>query len=363
MSIRALSDKKYHHISFFNIKTGYYYRSGVLDERGSEIGTDPFMASFPHLLDIGIMGQCIHGKTGACYLAGVQCYQGGPHKEEPNMELDDFRRIVDECKGRVFQFALGGRGDPDQHEKFSEILELCVVNNIVPNFTSSGFGFNERIVAQCKKHCGAVAVSWYRQEYTLRALKLLLKNGISSNVHYVLGKNTIEEAIYLLRNNKFPNGINAVIFLLHKPVGLGEASNVLDRDDPRTAEFFNLINAANYPYRIGFDSCSVPALINYCEAIDYRFVDTCEGGRFSCYISPDMRMTPCSFDQEGRWSVDLDSTSIQAAWESEIFNDFRKTMQSSCHSCLERDLCFGGCPIDERIVLCERKERTVSKRT
>src|SRR5699024_5554810 len=103
-------------------------------------GKDPFQASFPHLIDVGIMGHCIHGKTGLCAKAGVGCYQSGLWKEEPNMTVEDFRWIAEQCKGKTNQFALGGRGDPDQHEQFVEILQICRENQLVPNFTTSGYG-------------------------------------------------------------------------------------------------------------------------------------------------------------------------------------------------------------------------------
>lgn len=61
------------------------------------------------------------------------------------MSLDDFRRIAEQSKGKCNQFALGGRGDPDQHEHFEEILKICRQNNIVPNFTTSGYGMTEEI--------------------------------------------------------------------------------------------------------------------------------------------------------------------------------------------------------------------------
>ena len=36
-------------------------------------------------------------------------------------------------KEKQFQFALGGRGDVDQHENFEEILKYCCSQGIVPN--------------------------------------------------------------------------------------------------------------------------------------------------------------------------------------------------------------------------------------
>lgn len=64
-------DKKYRFRSAFDTKTGAYVRTGVLDENGRDTGVDPFMASYPHLIDVGIMGHCIHGKTGLCAKAGI----------------------------------------------------------------------------------------------------------------------------------------------------------------------------------------------------------------------------------------------------------------------------------------------------
>ena len=47
-------DKKNKFVSMFNPNTGFYMRSGVI-ENGKDTGVDPFMTSFPELLDIGVM--------------------------------------------------------------------------------------------------------------------------------------------------------------------------------------------------------------------------------------------------------------------------------------------------------------------
>jgi radical SAM protein with 4Fe4S-binding SPASM domain len=332
-------------------------RTGILDDHGHDTGDDPFMASFPQLIDIGIMGHCVHGASGLCLQSGVQCYQSGSIINEPNMNISGFKKIIDECKDKTFQVALGGRGDPDQHENFAEIIAYCAENGVVPNFTTSGFGLTEKKVALCKKYCGAVAVSWYRHKHTTAALDLLLAAGVKTNVHYVLGRNSVEEAIALLKNDGFPAGINAVIFLLHKPVGLGSKENLLQVDDPYAAEFFSLIDQADYRFKIGFDSCTIPALIQYNLSIDHCFVDTCEGARFSCYITPDLKLLPCSFDQTHHWDYDLNEGSILKGWNSAQFEDFRNRLRQSCPDCAERIECMGGCPIEPEIVLCNRAER------
>ena len=213
----------------------------------------------------------------------------------------------------------------------------------------------EEIAKLCKKYCGAVAVSWYRSQYTLDAIKMLLNANVRTNIHYVLGKNTIDEAMHRLKNNDFPVGINAVIFLLHKPVGFGTINNVLDVNDERVKLFFNEFNK-EHNFKVGVDSCTVPAVLNYTDEIDIQSLDTCEGGRFSCYISADMKIMPCSFDQTERYSISLRDSSILEAWNSKNFEIFRSSLHSRCPSCEKRVNCMGGCPLMSQIVLCNKNE-------
>ena len=351
-------DKKYNFKTAFDTETGAYVRTGILDENGNDTGKDPFMASFPHLIDVGIMGHCIHGKTGLCSKAGIGCYQRGAEVEHPNMSLEDFKWIAEQCNGRCNQLALGGRGDPDQHEKFEEILKIARENNLVPNFTTSGYRLNSELARICKKYCGAVAVSWYRNDYTIKAIRLLIENGVKTNIHFVLGNNSIDEAIKRLEEDDFPDGINAVIFLLHKPVGQGSISNMIKKNDTRIKDFFNQIDE-KHPFKVGMDSCCVPGAINYCKCIISETLDTCEGGRYSCYIGADMTMVPCSFDQEKKYKVSLREMDIEEAWNSDSFNHFRNHLVRACPECHKRELCMGGCPIIPEIVLCNDSNRCI----
>lgn len=356
-------DNAYRFFSVFDTETGAYFRSGILDKHGRDTGKDPFMASFPHLIDVGVMGHCIHGKTKRCLLAGVECYQSGSVISKPNMRLEDFEWIASQCKQKCNQLALGGRGDPDQHEHFEDLLAICRDNRLVPNFTTSGFGITREHARLCGEYCGAVAVSWYRSSYTYDAINTLLAADVKTNIHYVLGNNSIDEAIDRLRHDSFPKGINAVIFLLHKPVGLGSKENVLKLHDPRVTEFFRLVDE-QHPYKVGMDSCTVPGALNMCANVLPESLDTCEGGRFSCYIASNMTMVPCSFDQTGQYQVQLSGPdrevglpSIQDAWMSEPFEAFRNSMRRSCPTCSKRELCMGGCPLMPDIVLCQLPEK------
>jgi len=203
-----------------------------------------------------------------------------------------------------------------------------------------------------ERYCGAVAVSWYRNDYTLKAIEILLDAGVKTNIHYVLGNNSIDEAISRLERDDLPEGINGVIFLLHKPVGLGKAENVLSPHDPRVAEFFRQVDRGKRQFKVGLDSCCVPGVVNFCQNVIPEAIDTCEGGRFSCYINPEMIMTPCSFDQELSYGVSLKENSIEEAWNSLIFERFRESLRKRCPDCVRRESCMGGCPLVQEIVLC-----------
>jgi len=350
-------DQENKFVSLFDTKTGLYIRSGVIED-GKATEEDPFMASFPELIDIGIMGSCTHGENGLCSAAGVQCYQDGLRIKKPNMSLSDFKRIIDECEGKTYQVALGGRGDPNEHINFAEMIAYCRNKGIVPNYTTSGYGLTEEQADLSGVYCGAVAVSWYGHQHTLKAIQLLLDKGVKTNIHFVLSNSSIEYAIELLKGKGLPKGVNAIVFLLHKPIGLGLASNVLKASDPRIPTFFEAVEAAldDNAVKIGFDSCTVPGIINYGKAIDTLFVDTCEAARWSMYISADLTATPCSFDVgEG---FNLENGTIAEAWHSEDFKKFRKYFKNSCQTCKKKNVCLGGCPITPEIVLCERTERT-----
>lgn len=336
----------------FNPDTGLYIRSNVLNEQGQDTGEEPFMADFPHLLDIGIMGHCQHGAQGLCLQSGVQCYQDGPHKQQPNMSLEDFKSITGQCRDRVYQFALGGRGDPDMHEEFEAILNCSREAGIVPNMTTSGLGITAEKARIIGKYCGAAAVSWYRSDHTKRAIDLLLEAGVHTNIHYVLGNQSIDEAIDIIQNNRIPPGIGRMIFLLHKPVGLGQQGNVLDVLDPKVREFFGLFNDSENCRVAGFDSCCVPGLLNMTVKIHPASIEPCEGGRFSAYITPDMKLLPCSFDQQQRWAENLRDQSIETAWKSQKFESFRNHMRNRCPDCTLKEYCLGGCPVVPEIVLC-----------
>ena len=334
-------DEKYNFVEFFNEENGFYLRSNVICDN-TETEIEATMRSFPELLDIGIMGTCMACESGICKMAGIDCYQNASLNKRTNMSVEAYRRIIKQCKNKVFQVALGGSGDPNKHESFEEILQLTRENNIVPNLTTSGFQITQNEVDLIKKYCGAVAVSYYSNlkdnketnPITINAIKTLVSAGCKTNIHYVISKKNIEEAIYRVKHDLFPESINAIVFLLYKPVGLGQKEFVLTANDSLYIEFIKLVTSRQYRYKIGFDSCQTPALNIYADDVSSQSLEWCESSRFSMYIDCNCVAYPCSFGQgHSEYSFDLNNETIEDAWNSKQFNLFRERQSAICSGC------------------------------
>lgn len=349
-------DKIHHFSELFDENSGLLIRSNVFGTKN-----DPYMRSFPELIDIGIKGSCKCGQYGFCKKAGVDCYQQGNIKHAPDMSVEDFERLLKECSGKTFQVALGGAGDPNTHDSFEELLEIAHFYHIVPNLTTSGFDMTDGEVEAIKQYCGAVAVSFYSllmkdstesNKFTLEAIQRLIKVGCETNIHYVISSKSIDEAIMRLKHDLFPKGINAVVFLLYKPVGNGVKEKMLERSDERLSEFLDLALGKNHPYKIGFDTCFASAIIDRND-IDLCSIDSCEAARFSMYIDSILNAYPCSFDcQNGLYKVLIKNKSIQYAWNSPTFQNFRNHAKLKCHNCEKKEKCCGDCALDLGLKLC-----------
>lgn len=354
-------DKKYGFIELFDEGSGFLARSNII-QRGIETDIEPTMRSFPELLDVGIMGSCASSSYGICKSAGVDCYQNAGVRSRPNMSVAQYESIVSQCKGRTFQVALGGAGDPNKHENFEQILSLSRDNLIVPNLTTSGFALSAEEVSLIRKYCGAVAVSYYSKvkqggtesnPLTISAINKFVSAGCVTNVHYVLSRQSIQEAIYRLRNNMFPYGINAVIFLLYKPVGQAHKEKMLTVHDPEYIQLLREIDEVEHPFKIGFDSCQSPAINCFCSNVAKQSLEFCEAARFSMYIDCELKAFPCSFGHDlSRYAVDLSKESIADAWNSPQFNYFREQQTKFCNGC-EMNECR-NCALGLNIKMCER---------
>ena len=311
--------------------------SGLEMLRGVNGKPDPFSLVLPSLLDIGIMGTC----SNKCMF----CYQG--HTNKPNMKLDDFKLIIDEVKYHTNQVALGGRGDPNKHENFKEIIECCRLNEVVPNYTTSGINLTDEEI-EISKLCGAVAVSEYEQNHTYNAIDRFINAGIKTNIHLIFSYVSFDKIVRILSgNNIWKKGdepskvnidkLNAVIFLLFKPQGAGKSLSMFKPIPKQINKISEIIFEPQCKFKVGMDSCLANHIIPMVKPnpIIAATIDSCEGARMSGYISSDMKFMPCSFSDKEHWSVNITAKNyIPKIWQkSRKFKAFRKMLKRSPCSC------------------------------
>lgn len=346
-------DEKYKFNEIFNEKNGFLIRTNILDCNQKETSNIANIRSFPELMDIGIMGKC-HVYKQYCKKFGIDCYQV---RDCPNMPIELYKKIIMQCKGKVFQVALGGKGDPNKHEDFEEILKITRENNIVPNLTTTGISITSKEIKLIKKYVGAVAVSLYSKLTNdleedniecINAINRMIDNNIITNIHYVVNSDTIDDAIKRLKYYKFPKGINAVIFLLYK-----RRNETIYLDKNKIIQFFDLINKNMYSFKIGFDTCFSPLISKYLVKAEKSSIEECEAGRFSCYISANGILYPCSFVQDNNFGIDIKEVDILDAWNSRKMNDFRKINNNECMDCKRRKSCSYGCNFDLNQYICK----------
>lgn len=309
----------------FNSKTGLQVIQGL---NGNP---DPTVLDFPSLLDIGIMGHCSNN----CNF----CYQGSLNEE--HMSLDNFKTIIDEAKNHTPQVALGGRGDPNKHPKFKEILEYCRKNKVVPNYSTSGKGLTEKEV-QISKMCGAVAVSDYDKPFTYTAINKLTNAGILTNIHTIFTSQNYEKIVNLLSGKNPWKGkidikkINAVVILLFKPKGKGRNMTQLIPTPEQISVVTELLFVKDVKTKVGVDSCLANHIMNIVskEILDeYKpILRSCEASRFSMYINPSMYALPCSFANST--FQEYITTSIADVWNKSFsFLRVRERLQRNGTKC------------------------------
>ncbi len=349
-------DPKYNFVEIFNPNNGFLIR---FDDN---TGQEPFMRAFPELLDIGIMGFCDNHLI--CKSIGIDCYQYNSTISKRNMVLSDYLKIMNQCKDKVFQVALGGWGDPNKHPEFELILQNTYEHYIVPNLTTSGRNLSDKEIKHIKKYCGAVAVSFYSRldnalnetnPETLASIDRLICAGSTVNIHYVLSTETVKEAVFRLENDLFPQ-VNAIIFILYKPVGLGKKNHQISLENETFAHLLEIIDSKEFQYKIGFDTCHTPAIVKKTKQILFNSIDACEASRFSMYIDSELNAFPCSFDCSSKaYMLSLRNSTIDEVWNSVVFDKFRSKQKKSCSSCSEQSICMGGCQLDIGLDVCNEK--------
>ena len=130
--------------------------------------------------------------------------------------------------------------------------------------------------------------------------------------------------------------MNAVVFLLFKPQGEGANQAGLTPTTMDLGRIAELILKADPLFKIGMDSCLVNHVVRNTRITPKQklTLDTCEGARMSAYISPSMKMMPCSFANK-HTGVQIDKkNTIQNIWQkSKPFKEYRKALKKKAFIC------------------------------
>jgi len=327
----------------FNPRSGFFAR---LEDVGAP---EPFWAEHgPELLDIAITNRCDRG----CRI----CYRDS--KETGRiMAVNDYREVIRQAQAmHAFQVALGG-GNPNQHPDFVEIVRLTREDyGIVPSYTTNGRRLTDEVLEATRRYCGAVAVSAHAPyEEAISAIERLTLRDITTHVHFILSSHSIDTAIAWLRDPPaFLARAQALVFLNFKPVGRQADERLLANRSPRLEEFLRLATTVRYPWRVGFDSCSVTGLARF-TSMDSVSLQGCDAGRFSLFVSEDLKVYPCSFMVEaGYEGAPLPGRTLREIWQRHpTFSGIRDRHKGrGCLDCQTPSLCLGGCPLFPQVNLC-----------
>jgi len=318
---------------------------------GKTLEENPYRAPLPELVDISISNHCAKGCS-FCYRDSL------PNNEFMSVEDYEFalRALNSKKWGNVFQVALGG-GEPLEHPDFLKILRITRKHNIVPNFTTNAEHITEQLAREVKPLVGAAAISFSDIRLTPKSkAQIFLKEGIKTNIHFILDRKSIKQGIEILKGNHKENlkGFNSLIFLTFKPMGRGNDDLCLDLNED-LKEFCRLIDNNKCPLNIGFDSCFMPMLMHFTNTtID--FIEPCECAFFSAYIDENLVVKPCSFTIHNRDNYSLRDKSFDTIWNSH-WESFRNGQTNDCQrECKNVDNCRGGCPYYDQINLCKTKK-------
>lgn len=337
----------------FNKKTGMFMRWG------KNMKDDPIMAPSPEIADIEI------SSGGGCKGGCSYCYK---RNNEPspliNMTLEQYKIILDKINpfNTLTQVALGIE-DVSTNPEFWEIMAYTRSKEIMPNYTTNGFEVDEEIARKTASICGAVAVSWHKKDVAINAINHFIDAGMEQvNIHFVLAKETVEEAhrvIDIIAREKIK--IRAIVFLGYKhknpssPLTYG-----VDIDDYR--------NIASHCKEVGigfgFDSCSAGNYMKSVEGTEDEkmtvFAEPCESTRMSIYLNAKGEAYPCSFCEETKgWETGIDVINckdfMNDVWYGIRFGEFRdKLIKSSkgCN-CKYNTTCF-SCPVYPETSWCKK---------
>lgn len=138
---------------------------------------------YPEFLDVSF-GTFCEGKCQDCY---ASANPKGEHYSNVVQKVKDYFGKMTENE-RPFQVAIGGGQEPLAHPEFAEALKAFSELGIVPNYTTNGVLFDDKVVELTKKYCGGIAITCHPhlEQHWRKALALAIQNKLRINIHLMI---------------------------------------------------------------------------------------------------------------------------------------------------------------------------------
>jgi hypothetical protein len=314
----------------FNKNNGHFIRWG------KTLHEDPIKAPSPEILDIEISTTCYQG----CEF----CYKSNTSNGK-NMSLEKFKRMLNKFDDNLTQvaFGIGDIRTPEGkfvHPELYEILQYTRYCGVIPNITINSYRMTEYDYAKLSELCGAIAVSNYDINNCFDCVKKLTDAGCKQvNIHQLLAEETLEECYNLIdavNSDTRTEKLNAVVFLCLKPTGRGSVLHPIKSLKIYKELIDKIIDRG---VRFGFDSCEannfLKAVKGHPEEEKFKILaEPCESSVFSMYINVDGYAFPCSFSEESRLGVQVDTyESFDKVWNHWMTEEFRHALLENNRNC------------------------------
>lgn len=300
--------------------------------------------------------------TRRCTLGCPGCYMGSGDREgrRDGESLEGAKRIVDVLADMgVFHAALGG-GESFLVPWFTELARYARGRGVVPNVTTSGLAFTERLYGECDVF-GQVNVSMdgtgdlYGHtrpggsfEEADGALRKLGEKGIRRGINCVITRHNysrLESIVAYARKL----GLADIEFLRYKPAGRGKEQYRDMRLTPGQAvDLLPVLKKLSRRYRVGIKlDCSFTPFICHHRppkrVLEFFAIMGCDAGNWLVGVSPEGGVSPCSFVE----CDELDMGELREKWGDDttfsLYRNWDRETKTPCARCDYVALCKGGC--------------------
>ena len=293
--------------------------------------------------------------TERCNLQCDYCIRGD--KKNKDVSLEKLKLILQKNDFSKDQVLLTG-GEPLLHERFEEIVCICLENFKYVAVNTNGLLLNQNEIVKNSRIHYQISLDGEEIEHDnlrgegtyekiLSNLKMLDKNKISYNVASVINKsnyNEIEKLIpvlFELKNMKYWKVEPQL------PFGCGFQAQCVDVE-----EWNRLVDLliSKTPFRLKikklFDFSAVDKLSKEKrEELKKRKLSNCGSCKQKIYIYPDFMVYPCTCLKDfPLGNIEEDNLySILNSAKAKIFSEYKINQHSKCLKCEYLDICRGGC--------------------